>query len=146
MLSSFHQKATSFEMFPFAVMTIRPLFLQWAIIYHVSRLVASETNDFLWTFLRVMLRWKAIIARVFVKTGIIVMTCFFASETFYILWKISEVNKELPINGFLAFIWYFQTIFLSLRRLIISCSKWLVLLLLKRQRLLLNLLHCLKFL
>lgn len=94
LLSSFQQKSTFLKMFSFTVVTKRSILFVGTLIDHVPGFITPKTNDFLRTFLGMMLWWKTIITWKFIQTGVIVMPCFFTPETFNILCEITEINRK----------------------------------------------------
>jgi len=87
-------------MFSFAVMTKGSILFVRTFVYHMPRFITPKAYNFLRAFLRMVLRWKTIIAWVFIQTSIIVMTRLLAPETFNVFceisWNKNKITDKLP--------------------------------------------------
>ena len=112
-------------MFSFAIVAKLAFSFERTIVHHMTEIKASKTNKLLRALFWVMLRRKADIAGKFVQAGKVVVTNFFASETFDILWKVSEFTKKIPEESFLVVINRFWVFFL-LAFIVFWGANWLI--------------------
>lgn len=94
MLSSLQQKSAFIVMPPLAIVANHSLVPVWTIAQDMTKTRTFEANESLRTLVWLMLWRKTKKTRKLVQTSEIVMSHSLASETFYILWKISNLNRD----------------------------------------------------